>query len=179
MKKKYIRNRKGNVLLLEFVSLIPMFFLLMVLMFDFMNLYTGTINMQQAAQAAMSEIAFMGKEGEEIKVVPNAVRKANAIISYAVTEGTDPLSPTAHAPYTYRLINQQLNTSEELNHFMVEYSGFLKPGTEEYLDHNHEIWGFSIEREFEFEHVSLPFLSFSVDIKAVQYMGILKGVKNN
>jgi hypothetical protein len=173
--KNHIRNKKGNVLILEFVALIPLFFLLMVVVFDFLQLYTGIINMQLASQSAMSEIAFMGKNGEEGAVVGNAIKKANAIISYALDKDPNGLS---HNIYTYSLIdNQNGIVYQNLNHFTQSSSMFMETSIDKYKDHNREIWGFDIKRKFTFQNSSMFNFTFAIDINATQYMGILKGIK--
>jgi hypothetical protein len=172
-----LRNRKGNILILEFVALIPMFFLLMLILFDFLQLYTASITMQQASQAAISEISFAGKAGEEKNLVANGVKKANAIISYAVTQTPDSF---AHTNYKYELIqynlNNQTNTYPLNDHINPSSFMFLSPDRQMYTDHFREIWGFKISHRFTY--TNLAFINnqvFSFNIEATQYMGILRG----
>lgn len=176
MKHKHkIRNKKGNVLIIEFVAILPLFFFLMLIFFDFLQLYTAVINNQLAAQAAMSEIAFMGQDGKEEYVVPTAVKKANAIISYATDKQQD---SQAHQNYKYYLINKENGTERTLSHSMTTDNTFLVNGKKELADHRKEIWGFRIEGSYSFDNLSILDNSFTIHVKSSQYMGILKGIKS-
>lgn len=179
------RNKKGNLLILEFISLIPLFGLITAIVFDFLQLYTVIINMTQATQAAASEIAFMGKDGDEEYVLPTAVKKANAIINYAVHKDAD---GTAHQTYTYYIKQKLTKEGKVINeyqpaefvdgipHDLQIWEGFLVPGQDQYADHRKEIWGFEIHTSFGFNNLSVLSYSYTIDLEAKQYMGILKGI---
>ena len=176
---KRIRNKKGNLLIYEFVGLIPLFFILMMVMLDFLGLYSIAINMQLAAQSAMSEIAFMGQDGKEDEVMQNAVKKANSIISFAHDKNPN---GDAHKDYDYYLIRYEVSDNplfnKEINHTNVQNEFdkiFMDTTGDRYKDHRGEIWGFRIDKEYKIRGMSWFNYNYTFDMTTTQYMGILKG----